>query len=85
MRSWSIVGTATTGRTADSGGRSGRCLAARESACRTTKRAGLLRGDHQRFEVDTQCLGNAGAVGRIGFLAQLAICRSWICLAAAPT
>jgi hypothetical protein len=65
-RSWSIVGTVTTGRTADSGSRSGRFPAASESARRTTKRAGLLRGDHQRFEVDTQRLGNAFAVGRIG-------------------
>jgi hypothetical protein len=65
--SWSIVGTVTIGRTADRGSRSGRCPAARESARRTTEQAGLLRRDHQRFEVDTQRLGNAGAVGRIGF------------------
>src|SRR5260370_40014069 len=30
------------------------------------KRAGLLRGDHLRFEIDAQRLRDAGAVGRIG-------------------
>jgi hypothetical protein len=34
---------------------------------RTTKRVGLLRGDHLRFEVDAQRLGNASAVGGVSF------------------
>src|SRR4030088_153215 len=33
---------------------------------RPAKRAGLLRGDHLRFEIDAQRLRDAGAVGRIG-------------------
>ncbi len=36
---------------------------------RPAKRVWLLRGDHLRFEIDAERLGDAGAVGGIGLVA----------------
>src|SRR5258708_2898327 len=42
---------------------------ARERAVGRRRRAGVLRGDHLRFEIDAQRLGDAGAIFGIGLVA----------------